>query len=71
MEKIKKRIGFDEVFVVDSMGRAGGMGFFWEQEGAVIKVVATAFIVKVLIRNHKLDTYWWCIGVYASTNDRI
>lgn len=47
------------------------MGVFWKQERIVIKMVATTFTVEVLIRDHKLDISWWCVGVCTSTNDRI
>jgi hypothetical protein len=35
MEVICKKIGFDRVFVVNPIGRSGGLAFLWNSESTV------------------------------------
>lgn len=38
MEKVRRRIGYDEIYVIQSIGKIRDMGLFWKNEGMVIKV---------------------------------
>lgn len=33
MEKMRKRIGFDKSFIIESTRKAGGMAAFWRKDG--------------------------------------
>lgn len=71
MEKIKRKIGFDQVAVVEAAGKSGGMAVYWKEEGLIKKVETTTFTMEVLVEEAADKTRWWCIGIYASTDSRI
>ncbi|XP_071912962.1 uncharacterized protein [Coffea arabica] len=68
LNSVKQWIKFDNVFVVDPVGLAGGLAVLWKQELKVKKVLFTSFTIELLIDDWEIGAEWWCICVYASTN---
>lgn len=71
MEKVRRRISFDSMEVVETMGKVGGMTVFWNKEDNIKKVVTTSFTMEILIGGEGNQEDRWCIGTYASVNNKI
>lgn len=71
MEKIWKKLGFEESCVVDKVRKSCGMAGFWYKEDVVKMVVTTDLIIEIQIENKDDKVLWWLIRVYASTNSKI
>lgn len=69
MEKVRKKIKFDEICVVELAGKADGLAAFWNNNGVVKDMVASTFTIDVLLEENGIN--WWCIGIYASTDDKV
>lgn len=71
LNKVKQWIKFDNVFVVDPVGTAGGLAVLWKKELVVKKTLFTSFTIEVLIEDGEAKCEWWCICVYASADSGI
>ena len=71
LNSVKQWIKFDNVFVVDPVGLAGGLAVLWNKELKVKKVLFTSFTIELLIDDSELGAEWWCICTYASVDARV
>ena len=71
MEKFRKRINYEKCFVIDALGKAGGLTLMWNSELDVVYVNSGGFYIEAKIEEKDKQFSWWFIGVYASTDDRI
>ena len=71
LNSVKQWIKFDNVFVVDPVGLAGGLAMLWKQELKVKKVLFTSFTIELLIDDSEIGAEWWCICAYASADASI
>ncbi|XP_071905957.1 uncharacterized protein [Coffea arabica] len=71
MEKVQRKLRFEESVVVESMNKSGGMAIFWNTEVKVLEVKTTAFTMEIHIMDTDHDVDWWFIGIYDSTDDQI
>lgn len=67
IEKVRRRIQYEYMQVVETVGKAWGMAAFWRTSNHVQGVNSTTFTLAIKIRNLEDGTEWWCIRVYAST----
>ena len=51
MEKVKRQIKFDHCYAVDSVGRAGGLAFFWKEEVQVDIIRHGNFFIETKIKD--------------------
>ena len=58
MHKVKQWTKFDNVFVVDPVGKAGGLAVLWKQELTVKKVLFTSFTIELLIEDVETRVNW-------------
>ncbi|XP_071917167.1 uncharacterized protein [Coffea arabica] len=68
LNSVMQWIRFDKVFVVDLVGRAGGLAVIWKQELRVKRVLLTSFTIELLIEDTEFGFDWWCICAYASSD---
>ncbi|XP_071905925.1 uncharacterized protein [Coffea arabica] len=68
---VKQWVKFDELFVVDPVGIAGGLAVIWKKDIQVKSILFTSFTIELLIGDHRGGRDWWCVCVYASTDDKI
>ena len=68
LNKVMQWTKFDKVFVVDHVGKAGGLAVMWKQELRVKKVLFSSFTIELQIEDEETRVNWWCICVYASTD---
>lgn len=51
IDKVRKKVGFDDMCVVETVGKAGGLAAFWYKEDVVKRVITTTFTIEILIEN--------------------
>ncbi|XP_071933729.1 uncharacterized protein [Coffea arabica] len=71
IDVVMKQIQFDGNVVVEPDGRAGGLAMFWKQEVKVRGVYTSECSIEIKIYDEEVRDEWWCIGLYASTDDGI
>ncbi|XP_071921715.1 uncharacterized protein [Coffea arabica] len=71
IDVVMKQIQFDRNVVVEPEGRAGGLAMFWKQEVKVREVYTSECSIEIKIYDEEVRDEWWCIGLYASTDDGI
>lgn len=67
MEKIKKRIKYDNIFVVNPSSKAGGLAIFWNCDLKIDKILFTDFTIEVKVAANLESGSWWCICVYGNS----
>lgn len=50
LEKVKSRIGFETIEVMESRGKVGVMVAYWKSTSKVMKVLTIAFTLEIKIR---------------------
>ena len=71
MEKVKRQLKFDQCYVVEPVGKAGGLTLFWKEEVQVESITDGNFFIEVKIKDLEAKCEWWLVGVYASTDENI
>ena len=69
MNKLKMKLQFDNLFVVDPVGRSGGLAVMWKKDVQVKRVLYTNFTIELCIEDLSKKISWWLICIYASTDD--
>ncbi|XP_071937637.1 uncharacterized protein [Coffea arabica] len=69
IDSIMKQIRFDHNVVVELIGRAGGLAMMWKKEVKVLQLHTSECSIKLKVYDEEVKEEWWCIGVYASTDD--
>ena len=55
MAKFKNRIRFDELFVIDPIGKSGGLAVIWTNNIKVEKILCTLFTIGLLLYENNLN----------------
>ena len=71
MNKVKAKIGFENIFVVDPVEKAGVLTLFWKKELEVKNILFSDFSIEVKIGEGKSKDTWCCVCIYASTDSNI
>ncbi|XP_071905731.1 uncharacterized protein [Coffea arabica] len=71
LNSVKQKIKFDNLFVVDPVGLAGGLAVLWKEEVKVKQVLFTTFTIELLIVDSDTSLEWWCVCIYASPDASI
>ena len=71
MNNVKQKIRFDNHFVVDPVGLAGGLAMIWKNEVNVKQVLFTSFTIELLIDDRDTNFESWCVCIYASPNANV
>ena len=71
LNSVKQKIKFDNLFVVDPVGMAGGLAVMWKDEVTVKRVLFTSFTIELLIGDRDTNLDWWCVCIYASPDDSV
>ena len=71
MNKIRMRLRYDSLFVVDPIGRAGGLAVLWRRDLVVKRVLFTDFTIELNVEGKGTEEDWWFVGIYASSNDQL
>ena len=71
MEKVKKKLNFDNSFVIEAMNRSGGMALLWNNKANILKVQGTAFTIEVKVEDEQKKESQWLIGIYASCDSQV
>ncbi|KAH9779367.1 reverse transcriptase domain-containing protein [Citrus sinensis] len=64
LEKIKIQLGYAGLFVVDKVGRSGGLAFFWKPNFIVHLIKFGKTFIDVAVRNSE-GKYWRVTGFYG------
>ncbi|XP_071918974.1 uncharacterized protein [Coffea arabica] len=68
MNKIRMRLRYDSLFVVDPIGRAGGLAVIWRKDLEVKRVLFTDFTIEWNVEGKGTEEDWWFVGIYASSS---
>lgn len=49
----KKKLDFDELAIVNSIGKAGGLALMWNKDVQIQEALKTSFTIEVLIHDTK------------------
>nr|XP_027103245.1 uncharacterized protein LOC113724555 [Coffea arabica] len=71
MKKVRKRVKFENGFVVSSKGRAGELALFWKEDVTLLDVQGTDWYIEAREVDKDTNEYWWMVGIYASTEDSV
>ncbi|XP_071914103.1 uncharacterized protein [Coffea arabica] len=71
LNSVKQWVKFDDLFVVDPVGTAGGLAVFWRNKLQVKTILFTSFTIELLLADSEGKKDWWCICTYASTDDKV
>jgi hypothetical protein len=66
MEDICKKIGFDRVFVVDPIGRSGGLAFLWNSESTVEVYNYSRRHINIVVKDGDNNPWWKLTGFYGN-----
>ena len=58
MEKVQRKLRFEECVVVESMNKSGGMAILWNPEVKGLEVKTTAFTMEIHIMDTEHDVDW-------------
>jgi hypothetical protein len=65
MEKVRCRIGYDSLFVVDPVGRSGGLALFWKKFVNVEIFNYSRFHIQALVKDDDGNAFWKLTGFYG------
>jgi exonuclease III len=68
MEMIRYKLGFNNMFVVDCVGRSGGMALFWGEEVTVTVKNFSQCHINGLVSIPGMDVQWLFTGFYGHPN---
>ncbi|XP_071905855.1 uncharacterized protein [Coffea arabica] len=71
MGKVQRKIKYDNSYFVNSIGRAGGLALFWNNEVTLDKIVSTDWCISARVEDKDSKGYWGLVCVYASTDSNI
>ena len=54
---------FDKLFVIDPVGKSGGMAVFWKDDLKINRILYTYFTIELLIGDTDRNYSWWCVCV--------
>lgn len=71
MNKVRLKLRYDRLFMIDLVGKASGLAVMWRNELQVCKVLYTDFNIEMLLERNGARARWWLICVYVSSEDQI
>ena len=69
MNRVRLKLRYDRMVVVDPIGIAGGMAVMWRNDLKVCQILCTDFTIEVLLEKTGARDMWWLICLYASSED--
>jgi hypothetical protein len=66
MDVISRKIGFDSIFVVDPVGRSGGLAFLWNSETKVEVYNYSRRHINVVVKDGENNPWWKFTGFYGN-----
>ena len=69
MEKVKRRLGYENCFAMNSVGRARSLTMLWNNDLQVTCVETTNFLIEVQIQDVENNNTLWFVHIYASIDD--
>lgn len=68
MRRFMRKMGYDDIAVVDPVGKAGGLAVMWKHDIQIENVLCTECSIEIKILDRKVGLSWWGVFVYGSTN---
>ncbi|XP_062171134.1 uncharacterized protein LOC133876926 [Alnus glutinosa] len=68
MEKIRCRLGFESLFVVDPVGRSGGLALFWRNSTGLKIYNYSRYHIQAIVKNNEGRDFWKLMGFYGHPN---
>jgi hypothetical protein len=65
---IKHRVGFDNLFVVDLVGKSGGLALLWKEEDNLEIYNYTRRHINAVVKDNEGQLFWKLIGFYGHPN---
>ena len=65
MENVRLKIGFNNMFVVESIGKSGGLALFWEDDIDIEIQNYSQRHVNTIVHNQQLNIDWKFTGFYG------
>jgi hypothetical protein len=65
MDNIRRRLGFDSIFVVDQVGRSGGLAFLWNLETNLEVYNYSRRHINVVVKDGENNPLWKLTGFYG------
>jgi hypothetical protein len=66
MEKVRCRLGFDCLFVVDPVGRSGGLALFWKKSANIEIYNYSRYHIQALVKDNDGNDIWKFTGFYGN-----
>ena len=58
MNKVQMKIRCDNLFVVDPVGKSGGLAAIWRKDMNITKLLVTDFAMELLVEEHNRNKNW-------------
>ncbi|XP_071939954.1 uncharacterized protein [Coffea arabica] len=71
MRSVQKKIRFEKGYVVNSIGKAGGMALYWNNAVTIDHLSHTDWYILACITDKEVNSQWWLMCVHASTDSNI
>jgi hypothetical protein len=68
LDDIRKRLGFDNLFVVDPVGRSGGLAFLWNSEVNLDVYNYSRRHINMVVKDGENSPLWKLTGFYGHPN---
>ncbi|XP_059436088.1 uncharacterized protein LOC132169016 [Corylus avellana] len=68
MERVRLQLGFDNMFVVDSVGRSGGLALMWQYDSGVEILNFSRRHINAKVSSHSDGVPWKLTGFYGQPN---
>ena len=71
MKKVQKTIKFENGYIVNSIGRAGRLALFWNNDVKRDEVNSTSWYIAAKIKDRETNCHWQLVCLYASIDSNI
>ncbi|XP_027166343.1 uncharacterized protein LOC113766338 [Coffea eugenioides] len=71
MRSVQRKISFEKGYVVNSIGKAGGMALYWNNGVTIDQISHTDWYILACIKDKEVNSQWWLMCVHASTDSNI
>jgi len=68
MDNIRRRLGFDSIFVVDPVGKSGGLAFLWNSESNLEVHNYSRRHINIVVKDGENNPLWKLTGFYGNPN---
>lgn len=70
IDKIKRKIGYDHVVVIEPSGKFGGLAVFWKNSLSPDKIQFSECSIEIRLEDPNKGCKWWCICLYGSADEK-